>query len=94
MNDVMIQEEFTARCQRVLQVARQLFQGKPDWVTFFRETLGVSGAARSVFPDQQEYVTFEKSREYAEIQSMVLRLRNRKIPGGGANEPTLSLIHI
>ena len=88
MNDVMIQEEFTARCQRVLQVARQLFQGKPDWVTFFRETLGVSGAARSVFPDQQEYVTFEKSREYAEIQSMVLRLRNRKIPGGGANEPT------
>ena len=48
MNDVMIQEEFTARCQRVLQVARQLFQGKPDWVTFFRETLGVSGAARSV----------------------------------------------
>ena len=89
MNDVMIQkDEFTTRCQRVLQVARQLFQGKPDWVTFFRETLGVSGAARSVFPDQQEYISFEKSREYAEIQNMVLQLRNRKIPGGGANEPT------
>lgn len=89
MNDSMVQkEEFTTRCQRVLQVARQLFQGKPDWVTFFRETLGVSGAARSVFPDQAEYINFEKSREYAEIQNMVLQLRNRKIPGGGANEPT------
>ena len=88
MNDVMVQEGFTARCQKVLQVARELFQSKPDWVTFFRETLGVSGAARSVFPRQQEYVAFEKSREYAEIQNMVLALRNRKIPGSGGNEPT------
>lgn len=90
MNDVMVQplEGFSTRCQKVLQVARELFQGKPDWVTFFRETLGVSGAARSVFPRQQEYVAFEKSREYAEIQNMVLALRNRKIPGGGGNEPT------
>lgn len=88
MNDVMVQEGFTPRCQKVLQVARELFQGKPDWVTFFRETLGVNGAARSVFPRQQEYVAFEKSREYAEIQNMVLALRNRKIPGSGGNEPT------
>ena len=88
MNDVMVQEGFTARCQKVLQVARELFQSKPDWVTFFRETLGVNGAARSVFPRQQEYVAFEKSREYAEIQNMVLALRNRKIPGSGGNEPT------
>lgn len=88
MNDVMVQEGFTTRCQKVLQVARELFQSKPDWVTFFRETLGVNGAARSVFPRQQEYVAFEKSREYAEIQNMVLALRNRKIPGSGGNEPT------
>lgn len=90
MNEVMVQtqEGFSTRCQKVLQVARELFQGKPDWVTFFRETLGVSGAARSVFPRQQDYVAFEKSREFAEIQSMVLALRNRKIPGGSGNEPT------
>jgi len=89
MSDVMVhQEGFTPRCQKVLQVAKELFTGKPDWVTFFRETLGVSGAARSVFPTQQEYVLFEKSREYTDIQNMVLALRNRKIPGGGANEPT------
>ena len=89
MNDVMITEEqFPIRCQKVLQVAKELFMSKPDWVTFFRETLGVSGSARSVFPKQSEYVEFEKSREYTEIQNMVLALRNRKIPGGGANEPT------
>ena len=90
MNEVMVQpqEGFSTRCQKVLQVARELFQSKPDWVTFFRETLGVSGAARNVFPRQQEYVAFEKSREYAEIQNMVLALRNRKIPGSSGNEPT------
>ena len=88
MNDVMIQTEgFAPRCQKVLQVARQLHQEKPDWVTFFRETLGVKGAARQVFPTQAEYVQFEQSTEFAEIQKMVAGLRTRKA-GGGKNEPT------
>jgi predicted HicB family RNase H-like nuclease len=69
-------------------VARELFQSKPDWVTFFRETLGVNGAARNVFSRQEEYVAFEKSREYAEIQNMVLALRNRKIPANTGAEAT------
>lgn len=89
MNDLMVQQEdFTTRCQKVLQVARQLYQGNPDWVTFFREVLGVSGAARSVFPNQNEFVAFEKSNEYGEIQKMVAGLRGRKIPGNNSNEPT------
>ena len=88
MNDVMVQKEgFAGRCQKVLQVARQLYQTKPDWVTFFRETLGVSGAARNVFPSQEEYVQFEQSDEFSEIQKMVAGLRTRKA-GGGKNEPT------
>lgn len=88
MNDVMTQSEgFATRCQKVLQVARQLFQEKPDWVTFFRETLGVKGAARAVFPSQTEYVKFEQSKEFSEIQKMVASLRTRKA-SGGKNEPT------
>ena len=88
MNDAMIQSEgFTGRCQRVLQVAKQLHQEKPDWVTFFRETLGVKGAARSVFPTQSEYVQFEQSNEFSEIQKMVAGLRTRKA-SIGKNEPT------
>ena len=103
MNDVMVQGEvFSGRCQKVLQVAKQLYQEKPDWVTFFRETLGVKGAARSVFINQAEYVQFEQSKEFAEIQNMVASLRTRKA-SGSKNEPTrvitvrlpeLSLIHI
>ncbi|MDG1873438.1 MAG: toxin-antitoxin system HicB family antitoxin [Mariniblastus sp.] len=80
-------EGFAVRCQKVLQVARQLFQEKPDWVTFFRETLGVKGAARAVFPSQNEYVQFEQSKEFSEIQKMVASLRTRKA-AGSKNEPT------
>lgn len=88
MNEVMTQNEgFAGRCQKVLQVARQLFQEKPDWVTFFRETLGVKGAARAVFPSQVDYVQFEQSKEFLEIQKMVASLRTRKA-AGSKNEPT------
>ena len=89
INPTMTNESFVSRCQKVLQVARQLYQGKPDWVTFFRETLGVNGAARSVFPDQEEYVRFEQSSEFAEIQKLVANLRTRRIAqGGNKHEPT------
>ncbi len=89
MNDSLLQSSFESRCQTVLQVARQLLQGNPDWVTFFREVLGIEGAARRCFPEQDDYVGFEKSDEYAEIQQMVTALRQRKVPGGGgANETT------
>jgi predicted HicB family RNase H-like nuclease len=88
VNDSMVQEGFTGRCQKVLQVANDLHQRRPDWVTFFRETLGVNGAARSVFPHQDDYVRFEQSAEYAEIQGMVAGLRNAKIRGGGKDEAT------
>ena len=89
MNDTLTQtEDFATRCQKVLQVARQLFQGNPDWVTFFREVLGVSGAARSVFPSQAEFINFERTTEYSEIQKMVSGLRGRKIPGNSSNEAT------
>ncbi|MEM7785428.1 MAG: toxin-antitoxin system HicB family antitoxin [Planctomycetota bacterium] len=88
MNEMLTQNDnFDIRCQRVLQVAQQLFQERPDWVTFFRETLGVNGAARSVFPDQQEYVQFEQSKAFYEIQSMVASLRIRK-NSASKNEPT------
>lgn len=87
MNDSMVTEGFTSRCQKVLQVARDLHARKPDWVTFFRETLGVSGAARSVFPKQEDYAQFEQSQEFTEIQQLVATLRTRKT-ANGKNEAT------
>ena len=88
MNEILVNENFETRSQKVLQVAKQLYQSNPDWVTFFREVLGVDGAARSVFADQNDYVSFEKTTSYSEIQQMVTNLRNRKIPGGSHNEAT------
>jgi len=87
VNDSVVVEGFESRCQKVLQVAKELHARKPDWVTFFRETLGVSGAARSVFPNQDDYVQFEQSREFAEIQQLVATLRTRKA-ANGKNEAT------
>lgn len=87
MNDSMTVEGFASRCQKVLQVARDLHARKPDWVTFFRETLGVNGAARSVFPNQEDYVQFEQSQEFTEIQQLVATLRTRKT-SNGKNEAT------
>ncbi len=89
MNDTMVRtEDFAVRCQKVLGVARQLYQSGPDWVTFFREVLGVEGAARKVFVEQNDFSSFEKSTEYADIQQMVNSLRTRKGSGANANEAT------
>ena len=87
MNDSVVVEGFESRCQKVLGVAKDLHARKPDWVTFFRETLGVNGAARSVFPNQEDYVKFEQSSEFAEIQQLVATLRTRKA-ASGKNEAT------
>jgi predicted HicB family RNase H-like nuclease len=84
----MTQEDFATRCQKVRQFAHNLYQRGPDWVTFFREVLGVSGAARKVFATQEEFVAFEKSDEYGAIQQMVNGLRTRKGGGGAQYEPT------
>ncbi len=88
MNEPMTQEGFNGRCQKILQVAKDLYQRRPDWVTFFRETLGVNGAARSVFPDQDDFLKFEQSSAYGEIQTMVASLRTAKVRGGGKDEAT------
>ena len=87
MNESMVADGFEAKCKKVLQVARELHARRPDWVTFFRETLGVSGAARSVFPEQKDYAVFEQSAEFTEIQNLVASLRTKK-PASGKNEAT------
>lgn len=74
--------------QEALQIAKQLFLQSPDWVTFFREILGIGGVARRLFPSQEEFLGFEQSPEFAEIQNMVAALRNKKGNGGDAHEPT------
>jgi predicted HicB family RNase H-like nuclease len=71
-----------------LRVAETLYRQAPDWVIFFREILGIGGVVRRLFPGREDLVEFERSDEYAEIQLMVARLRQRSVPSQEKPEPT------
>ncbi|MEO8495172.1 MAG: hypothetical protein ABI614_08880 [Planctomycetota bacterium] len=74
--------------QEVCRVANEMFRQSPDWVTFFREVLGVEGVARRVFSIPEEMEAFEQTDEYAELQAMVAKLRERSRSQNESNEPT------
>jgi hypothetical protein len=72
--------------EKILAFAKQLYQHNAHWVDFFREIFGPNGAARKCFPNTIDYLVFEKSTIYHELQSMVSNLR-AKSPKG-YDEPT------
>ena len=71
------------RCQQVCRVANETYGKTKDWVVFFREILGVNGLVRRLYPTAEELAAFEKTAEYADIQKMVKRLRDK--PAGQAD---------
>ncbi len=76
------------RKQEVFRVASELFNQGPDWVTFFREVLGVEGIVKKMFQTPDDMVTFEASAEYAEIQQMLAKLREKSVGDDDGREPT------
>ena len=76
------------KCQEVLRVAEKLFEADPDWVTFFREVLGIDGVVRKAYPTFEELTAFEKTEEFDRIQKMVVRLREKKNASDTESEPT------
>lgn len=64
--------------QGVLTVAQNLLDQEPDWVTFFREVLGIEGVVRRAFPHSKDLADFKASGEYEEIQRMLTKLRGRR----------------
>ena len=74
--------------QEALQTAQELFTKLPDWLTFFKATLGIDGKVRMLFPSQEEFVAFERSEEYGEIHKMVAALRAMKLNPALNQEPT------
>ena len=87
MSDTVFQTEAT-KSHQVYQIAGELYQQKPDWVTFYREVLGVEGVARRFFVNIDEFVEFEQTAEYAEIQHMVAKLRESGSAPPSSREPT------
>jgi len=74
--------------QQLLQVADRLYQQSPDWVTFFREVMGIDGVVRRTFPNFDDLTEFERSEEFAQIQKMLVKLRESKATADTESEPT------
>lgn len=66
------------RYQKILDVAIQLFDRKPDWSTYFRELLGVNGLVRRTFLSRDDLVGIQKSEEFARIQTLLTHLREQR----------------
>jgi hypothetical protein len=74
--------------QEVLEVADTLYRQNPDWVTFFREVLGVEGTVRKAFPTFDELTAFEQSPQFDKIQKLLVRLREKRSNVDVETEPT------
>ncbi len=78
------------RRDEVYRLAYSLFSRspKPDWVTFYKETLGLNGIIRQMYPAAEALAEFEQSETYAEILRMLTRLRERPASDTDVQEPT------
>jgi len=68
---------YEERAQTVCRVATETYGKTKDWLVLFRETLGVGGIVRRLYPTPEEMAAFEKTAEYADIQKMIKRLRDK-----------------
>ena len=69
-------------------VVLEALESEPDWVTFFREVLGVDGVVRRTFTRLEDLTAFEKSQEFEQIQKWLVKLREQKNATDTENEPT------
>ncbi len=83
---MLVQSQETYR--EVLQVADNLYRQDPDWVTFFREVLGIDGIVRKRFAAFEDLTKFEQTDEFERIQKMLVKLREKKNASDPETEPT------
>ncbi|MFV1963784.1 MAG: hypothetical protein ACC628_00035 [Pirellulaceae bacterium] len=81
-------QEPEERGREAYRLAGEIYRRNPDWVTFFREILGVEGVIRTMFPNPQEMLEFERCEQYGEIQQMLAKLRDRSKHPNEKDEPT------
>jgi predicted HicB family RNase H-like nuclease len=78
----------TEKYQQILTTAKRLYEQEPDWVTFFREVLGVDGMVRGSFASLEELAAFERSQEFEQIQKWLVKLREQRNATDTESEPT------
>ena len=72
----------------VQRIAKDLFSRQPDWITFYREILGLHGAVRQAFHSREELAQFEQTEAYQDIQQMLTKLRGQGPLTADPEEPT------
>ena len=86
------QEEATPRpvdkAQETYRNVCEIYSRSGDWVTFFREVLGVDGILGKMFPNPQELAAFKRGPVYADIQQMLAKFVNAQKHTGEDGEPT------
>ena len=74
--------------EEVERIAEALYSQEPDWVTFYREILGLHGIVRRMFPTRISLAEFERAQAYREIQRMLSTLRKQPPPPADPEDPT------
>jgi predicted HicB family RNase H-like nuclease len=72
----------------VKRTVERIYANCPDWVTFYRETLGLRGVIRHTFPTREALSAFEQTEAYQEILRMLTKLREQGPMAVEEDEPT------
>lgn len=86
--DNAVLTQSTEKYTQILTTAKRLYEQEPDWVTFFREVLGVDGMVRGSFTSLEELAAFERSQEFEQIQKWLVKLREQRNATDTESEPT------
>jgi hypothetical protein len=62
----------------ILKIAEELYRKDPDWVTYYREILGVDGIVHQTFLTRTQLEEFEQSEACREIHYLLTKLREKK----------------
>jgi predicted HicB family RNase H-like nuclease len=79
------------KLEQIKTAAENLFATGPEWVTFYREVMGLQGLIRRVFPNNEAMDEFEQTETYREIQRMVAELRKRPIATKPGDEKVITV---
>lgn len=74
--------------QEAVRAASDMFRRGVDWVMFYREILGQSGVMNRLFSDDASRQLFKQTAQFAEIQQMLAKLREKSPPPADSEEPT------
>ena len=77
-----------AQPEQIERIAENLLSQNADWVTFYREILGLHGLIRKTYPTRGALREFEQTEAYQNIQQVLAKLREQGPVAPEVAEPT------